>query len=163
MDYFGLTKNDIDENGYVTLYHGTVNPPKTLKKGKIFFMTASEYVAKDYANMRSKETGKKGIIMTLKVKPDDVAWNQGSGEVEFTKGGKIVNGKIIPNERKKSTHVNKKADTYKNIKAGDILPKTKNKIIDIVVHPNGNAQFLIDMGKGKMWYDANMVLNYEFK
>lgn len=53
MSSFGLSKNDIDNEGYVTLYHGGVNLPNKLKKDDIFFMTPSQHEAQDYANMRN--------------------------------------------------------------------------------------------------------------
>ncbi len=160
---FGVDKTNIDEDGYVTLYHGTVNPVYKLKRGEIFFMTPNKDEARDYANMRSKETGKRGVVMTIRVKPVDVNWNKGSYEVEFTKGGIIENGILKPYTRKKRAIINKKNKTeYKGVKVGDILPKTGWTVLDIVIHDNSNAQFNIKNDKGNMWYDANMVVNYEF-
>ena len=38
MESFGLSENDIDGNGYVTLYHGGKELPEELRKDEIFFM-----------------------------------------------------------------------------------------------------------------------------
>lgn len=57
---------------------------------KYFFMTPYYDEALDYAKMRG------GKVFEIKVKPEDVNWNQGSYKVEFDKGGLIINGKIIP-------------------------------------------------------------------
>ena len=92
MEQFGLYKSDIDSLGFVTLYHGGVELPEVLRRDEIFFMTPSIDVAEDYARMRG------GEVFTLKVKPQDVNWNTGSGEVEFDKGGEIVDNKIYPND-----------------------------------------------------------------
>lgn len=113
MQAFGLGKNDIDQNGYVTLYHGGRKLPKILNKDEIFFMTPHYEEAKDYANMRN------GQVFFIKVKPDDVNWNQGSYEVEFDKGGKIVNGTIFPNKKqlvlKDPIEMQESFSEYKNI------------------------------------------------
>jgi len=90
MKAFGLSKYDIDKDGYVKLYHGGKELPERLKENDIFFMTPSYDEALDYANMRS------GEVFEIKVKPEDVNWNQGSYEVEFDKGGIIRGGRIIP-------------------------------------------------------------------
>lgn len=66
MYSFGVTKEDIDENGYITLYHGGKHLPEKLKKGEIFFMTPNEETAKEYAEMRN------GSVFILKIKPEDV-------------------------------------------------------------------------------------------
>ncbi len=76
MKYFGLNKHDIDEDGYVTLYHGGKQLPKKLRKNEIFFM-----------------------------------------------------------------------------------PKTKWIVLDLVIHSENKAQFKFKAG----WYDANSVIDYEFK
>ena len=160
MSSFGLSKNDIDNEGYVTLYHGGVNLPNKLKKDDIFFMTPSQHEAQDYANMRN------GSVYTLKVKPEDVNWNQGSYEVEYTKGGIIKDGYIIPPVKKNTYKPQDKSITYKNIAIGDILSKTGYKVLDIVIHNNqnskGSAQMLLDTKNGQpMWYDAETVFEYE--
>lgn len=90
MRYFRVGKNDIDSDGYVTLYHGGKKLPSKLNKDEIFFMTPSYDLAQNYADIR------KGEVFTLKVNPEDVNWNQGSMEVEFDKGGHIYNGVIRP-------------------------------------------------------------------
>jgi len=95
MKTFGLNKSDIDEDGYVTLYHGGKILPDKLNKGEIFFMTADIETVKDYAKMRN------GEIFTIKVNPDYVRWNQGSQEVEYDRGGIIRNGIIIPEDKDK--------------------------------------------------------------
>lgn len=43
MEYFGLTKNDIDDEGYVLVYHGTVEPTTNLKKG---FLSSNKFLNK---------------------------------------------------------------------------------------------------------------------
>ena len=93
LNEFGI--DDIDENGYVTLYHGDKKLPKILNKDQIFFLTSDYNVAVEYAK---KHNGK---VFTLKVKPEDVRWNTGSYEIEFDKGGIIKNGIIIPFDNKK--------------------------------------------------------------
>jgi len=162
MEYFGLGKNDIDNEGFVTLYHGTVNVVSLLKKGEIFFMTSSGDEAKDYARMRQKQTGKKGVVMTIRVKPEDVYWNQGSQEVEFSKGGKIIDGTLYPTKTKPRIRLSNKNISYKGVKVGDILPKTGFKVLQVVVHPNNSSQFLVLNGSKKIWYDADTVIEYEF-
>lgn len=168
MEYFGLYKSDIDENGHVTLYHGGINLPKKLIKGEIFFMTPFIDEAKDYARMR------KGKVFTLKVDPTTVNWNQGSREVEFENGGVIIDGTIIPNPKKTKTKRNVKRfninddwvgkensrsiKSYNGLSVGDVTPKTKWKILDIVQHKNGGIQFQFPSG----WYSGEQVINYEF-
>lgn len=100
MKAFGLSKNNIDNEGYVTLYHGGKELPDILKQNEIFFMTPSYDEALDYAKMR------KGEVFEIKVNPEDVNWNQGSYEVEFDKGGIIRNNKIIPNNNNKKYLIN---------------------------------------------------------
>lgn len=104
MKAFGLDKNNIDSDGYVTLYHGGRELPERLNDDEIFFMTASYEEALDYAKMR------KGEVFEIKVRPEDVNWNQGSYEVEFDKGGLIRNGKIIPKTIEKKYSVNRYID-----------------------------------------------------
>lgn len=155
MKAFGLSSSDIDSDGYVTLYHGGVKLPSTLKKNEIFFMTASDREAEEYAQMR------KGRIFKLKVKPEDVNWNQGSYEIEYTKGGKIINGTIIPPEAKVTFKRVGTESEYKGVKVGDVMPKSKFKVMDIVVHDKDHAQFLMNTAKRNIWYDAQGVLEYE--
>jgi hypothetical protein len=100
MKAFGLSRNNIDNDGYVTLYHGGKELPERLKEDEIFFMTSSYDEALDYAKMR------RGEVFEIKVRPEDVNWNQGSYEVEFDKGGLIRNGKIIPKIKEKKFLVN---------------------------------------------------------
>jgi len=168
MQAFGLSENDIDKDGFVTLFHGGKKLPTKLNKDEIFFMTPDEHEAKDYADMRN------GEVFTLRVKPVDVNWNQGSYEVEFDKGGIIKNGTIIP-ENTKNTNTNtniadytdpwntkkdyRGVSNYKGVKVGDKLPKTKSEVIDIVQFKRGNAQFQTADG----WFDADTVVAYEFK
>ena len=104
MKAFGLSRNDIDSDGYVTLYHGGKELPERLKEDEIFFMTSSYDEALDYAKMRN------GEVFEIKVRPEDVTWNQGSYEVEFDKGGLIRNGKIIPKITEKRYSVNLHTD-----------------------------------------------------
>lgn len=146
-------KSEIDTDGYVTLYHGGKRLPKKLRKNEIFYMTPYYDEALDYARMRG------GKVFTLKVKPEDVYWNQGSYEVEYDKGGDIIDGVIYPHKKVSSvSKISKISDTYRGFSAGDKLPKTNNIIYDIVLHDNGKAQFKL---KGNKWYDADMVLKYE--
>jgi hypothetical protein len=119
MRYFGLSKNSI-HGGYVTLYHGGKKLPVRLRKGEILFMTPNIEEAQDYANMV------KGKVFTLKVNPEDVNWNQGSREVEFSKGGVIKNNIIIPNKEKETDYklvLNKvkNIEEYHGYVVGDIL------------------------------------------
>lgn len=100
MKAFGLSRGNIDSEGYVTLYHGGVELPERLKEDEIFFMSSSYDGALDYAKMR------KGEVFEIKVKPEDVNWNQGSYEVEFDKGGLIRDGKIISKIKEKTFSVN---------------------------------------------------------
>jgi hypothetical protein len=171
MVYFGLTRDDIDDNGYVTLYHGGKKLPVVLNKDEIFFMTPSLELAQDYAAMR------KGQVFTLKVKPEDVHWNQGSQEVEYDQGGKIINGVIYPPEKKtqsrrqkggvsetepwtpKNANDRRRLAAYKNVNLGDTLPKSGWIVLDIIQHANGQVQFQFT---GDRWYNANTVLKYEF-
>jgi hypothetical protein len=169
MKAFGLFKSDIDSEGYVTLYHGGKKLPEKLNKDEIFFMTPNEEEANDYAKMRD------GEVFTIKVKPEDVSWNQGSYEVEFDKGGYIKNGKIIPLQKKKSISkiidgVSPESDwntdknvrnvsSYKGIKVGHIFNKTNNKVLEIAQFKNGYVQFRFN----DKWYDADMVLDYEMR
>lgn len=156
MKTFGLTQYDLDEDGYVTLYHGTTNPKTILKKDEIFFMTPNYNEALDYTKMRQKQYNKKGVVQEIKVKPNDVYWNQGSYEVEFDKGGKIVNGYLIPSKTKPKTKPKNKNIEYKGIKIGTILPKTNFKVLDIIIHDNGKAQFQFKQD------DGDTVINYEY-
>jgi hypothetical protein len=164
MKYFGLSKSDIDSTGHVTLYHGTISPTNVLKKNEIFFMTPSKQEAKEYANMRAHETGKKGSVLTIKVNPLDVNWNQGSGEVEFSNGGKIENGYLIPSKKQIRGRIKKSNKTeYKKVKVGDVLPKTKKVVLDITLIGDNKAQFKLNFDGNISWYDADTVINYEFK
>lgn len=76
----------IDPLGYATLYHGGTSMPESgiLEPGRVFFMSPDKNVAQEYAEMRG------GEVFTIKVKPEDVYWNEGTGEVEFSKGSSIV-------------------------------------------------------------------------
>lgn len=178
MEQFGVDKGDIDEDGYVTLYHGGVKLPKVLNKDEIFFMTPDYELAKDYARMRG------GKVFTLKVKPDDVNWNQGSYEVEYDKGGHIidgirgeyshhVDGIIVP---PKTVKIKNNAlyysyedewtgksnyrylKTYKNVSIGDKMPKTGWILEEIIQHKNSNVQFKFNDN----YFDANSAIRYEF-
>ena len=170
MRAFGLSAGDI-KNGYVTLYHGGKVLPKKLNRGEIFFMTASKTEAKDYARMR------KGEVFEIKVRPEDVSWNQGSYEVEFQDGGKIIDGVLIKGTRAIAAKVastkgasseydpwvgsvdSRQIQSYKWATIGDKMPKTGWKLLDIIQHKSGHVQFLFN---GDKWYDADTVLNYEF-
>lgn len=166
MRVFGLSTDDIDEKGYVTLYHGGVKLPKIINDDQIFFVTPDIELAKDYARIR------KGKVFTLKVKADDVRWNTGTNEVEFDKGGKIINGIIIPNIKvdknpsnavlstdKWSTKKNYREITeYENIKRGDKLKKSKRIVHDILQFKDGKVQFKLDDNN---WHLANTLLAYE--
>lgn len=169
MKSFGLGKQDIDSDGYVTLYHGGRSLPKKLNKGEIFFMTPYYDEAKDYANMR------KGRVFKIKVKPEDVNWNQGSYEVEYDKGGNIVNGFLVPlikNKVRRKKKVNHNFDdpwvgnsdfryikSYKNVNQGDKLPKTGWTVKNIIQYKDSNnVQFEFNKGI----YNADSVISYEF-
>lgn len=158
MDGFGLCKNNIDSDGLITLYHGGKELPERLNKDEILFLTHIKAEAKDYARMRE------GEVFTLKVNPEYVRFNQGSYEIQYTLGGRIRNGEIIPEKipRKEHEVLDDKA-SYKNFSIGDVLPRTNYEIIDIVIHSEDNAQFYLDTGNGQHWYDANTVIEYEQK
>lgn len=89
MRDFGMDENDIDENGYVTLFHGGLELPDRLNPDEIFFLTNHYETAEDYARIRGEQNDTEGQVFTIKVKPEDVSWNTGSGEIEFDKGGLI--------------------------------------------------------------------------
>ena len=152
MEDFGLSKFDIDSDGYVTLYHGGKILPDKLNKDEIFFMTPHEVEAQDYADMRH------GEVYTIKVDPSLVNWNTGSYEVEYEGGGIIRDGIIIPSKEKK-VWVKSGIDSpsYKGVNIGDVMPKSNFVVQDIVVHSENSAQFLFDNG----WYDAKTVMEYE--
>ena len=121
MNEFGMSGDDIDFNGYVTLYHGGKILPKIIKpesKGGIFFLTNSYDTAKDYADMRQ------GKVFEIKVKPQDVNWNTGSNEIEIQDGGKIVNGVFSPTTKKQP--VSKK----RKLKVGDYV-KDWGEVLEI--------------------------------
>jgi hypothetical protein len=82
-----MDENDIDDNGYVTLYHGGLELPERLNPDEIFFLTNHYETAEDYARIRGEQNNTEGQVFTIKVKPEDVSWNTGSGEIEFDKGG----------------------------------------------------------------------------
>ena len=167
MEYFGLYKSDIDNEGYVTLYHGTVNLPNKIKKNEIFFLTSSKEVAQDYADMRSLHSGKRGKVIELKVKPEDVHWNTGTQEVEFTKGGIIKDNKIISYKKRSPSKIDKNSITYKNFKVGDLIKTDNNifKVLQIYKLDNGKVQFLLYNKRDKKegWYNADTIISwYEY-
>jgi hypothetical protein len=53
--------------------------------------------------------------------------------------------------------------SYRNYKIGDVLPKTKYEILDIIIHDDNSAQFYLETGNGQHWYDGNTVIYYEKK
>lgn len=170
MKAFGLTSKSIDRNGYVTLYHGGKKLPTKLNKDEIFFMTASEDEAADYARMRG------GKVFSIKVRPEDVNWNQGSYEVEFEAGGWIKDGVLIKKTTQKRAKVAstkgavdfddpwlgsddvRHLKAYKGLALGDTTPKTGWKVLDIIQHKNGPVQFEFKQG----WYHGKSVIDYEF-
>ncbi|MEK6829508.1 MAG: hypothetical protein AABY15_05225 [Nanoarchaeota archaeon] len=89
MRDFGMDEGDIDGNGYVTLYHGGIEMPDRLNPNEIFFLTNDYSTAEMYANMRGEKNETQGEVFIIKVKPEDVSWNTGSGEIEFDRGGLI--------------------------------------------------------------------------
>ncbi len=89
MRDFGMDEDDIDSNGYVTLYHGGIEIPDRLNPDEIFFLTNHYETAEDYARIRGDQKGVPGEVFTIKVRPEDVSWNTGSGEIEFDQGGLI--------------------------------------------------------------------------
>lgn len=91
MSDFGMSEYDIDRDGYITLYHGGVQLPNRLNPDEIFFMAPNYETAENYAQIRGKQNNTEGEVFTIKVKPEDVSWNTGSGEIEFDKGGLISN------------------------------------------------------------------------
>ena len=137
MNEFGMSGDDIDFNGYVTLYHGGKILPKIIKpesKGGIFFLTNSYDTAKDYADMRQ------GKVFEIKVKPQDVNWNTGSNEIEIQDGGKIVNGIFYPKNKSEDVFLPKEKEYDYNI----TLPETTSndaKKGDYVVAISGIGYF----------------------
>lgn len=89
MRDFGMDENDIDDNGYVTLYHGGVELPERLNPDEIFFLTNNYETAEMYAGIRGEQNETQGEVFIIKVRPEDVSWNTGSGEIEFDRGGLI--------------------------------------------------------------------------
>lgn len=89
MRDFGMDEGDIDDNGYVTLYHGGIELPERLNPDEIFFLTNNYSYAEEYKDIRGKQNETQGEVFTIKVKPEDVSWNTGSGEIEFDRGGLI--------------------------------------------------------------------------
>lgn len=87
MRDFGMDEDDIDSNGYVTLYHGGVELPERLNPDEIFFLTNDYSSAENYANIRGQQKRTEGEVFTIKVRPEDVSWNTGSNEIEFDRGG----------------------------------------------------------------------------
>lgn len=153
MRSFGLMKGDIDREGFITVYHGGLTLPKRLRKDEIFFLTPSREVAEDYANMRGKGKRQKGKVFTLRVRPDDITWNEGSGELEFDRGGKIIGDKIKPNAIAKSN-----SDSAQGI----TLPRSGFTIIDSVRLPNGRYQLQLQTPNSIGWYDGETTLAYEY-
>ena len=152
MSVFGLSKSDLDSQGYITVYHGGKSLPKKLIKDNIFFLTNDIEVAKDYAQIR------KGKVFTLKVKPEDVNFNTGSYEIEFDKGGAIVNQKyIIPTKEIKPTSI----INYKGYKIGDKLKKSKGIINDLVLKPKPQFLVFFSNNKKEYWVDAETIVKYE--
>ena len=90
MESFGITERDIDSLGYIKLFHGGLELPEKLNAGEIFFLTNDYNTAEMYANIRGQQSEAQGEVFIIKVKPEDVSWNTGSGEIEFDSGGDIV-------------------------------------------------------------------------
>lgn len=129
MHYFGLEELDIDNKGYVELYHAAKKLPEFLRPNEIFFMTISQDVAEDYARMRG------GKVFTILVKPKDVNWNTGSGEIEFDKGGEFLY-RDYPGDGVYILYPNNKIVNEKitiPIEVGDVIlgGKFKNKKIKV--------------------------------
>lgn len=89
MSDFGMDESDIDENGYITLYHGGIELPDRLNSDEILFLTNDYATAEMYANIRGEQNKTEGEVFIIKAKPEDVNWNTGSGEIEFDRGGLI--------------------------------------------------------------------------
>ena len=155
MKEFGLSRADIDSEGYITVYHGGAKLPRKLNKDEIFFLSNSREVAEDYAKMRH------GQVFELRVRPDDVLFNTGSNEIEYDKGGSIVDGKIVPPEQKKRFRRVGNLKEYRGFGIGDNLPKSGFTIRDIIAHDNGNVQMLLKTNNGDKWYAADTIINYE--
>lgn len=158
MKAFDLSRQNINSDGLITLFHGGKELPDRLNEGEILFLTHVLAEAKDYARMRE------GEVFTLKVNPEYLRFNQGSYEIEYTLGGIIRNGEIIPAKiPQKEHHALNKNILYKDYGIGDVLPKTKYEILDIIIHDDKKAQFYLETGNGQHWYDADTVVNYEGK
>jgi hypothetical protein len=162
---FGLNMSDLDENGYITLFHGGKKLPTTLNADQIFFLTPNEDEATDYAKMRG------GKVFKVKVKATDVNWNTGSREVEIDSGGTIKNGVFIPNTTNLQKNdnlasfndpwVGKKTrliDSYKSFKVGQRLKKSKFTIKNIYQNKNGLVQFESTDGQ---FYNADSIISFE--
>ena len=129
MSDFGMDESSIDPQGYVTLYHGGKELPEFLRPNETLFMTPSEDIAEDYAQMRG------GKVFTILVKPEDVSWNTGSGEVEFDRGGEFL-FRDYPGEGVYILYPNKKSISEEiviPIEVGDEIlgGKFKNKKIKV--------------------------------
>jgi hypothetical protein len=129
MSDFGMTESDIDDRGYVTLYHGGKALPEELRPNEIFFMTNSETSAADYARMRG------GKVFTILAKPEDLYWNTGPYEIEFDRGGEFLY-RDYPDEGVYILYPNKKAISEKiviPIEVGDEIlgGKFKNKKVKV--------------------------------
>lgn len=129
MSDFGMGESSIDPQGYVTLYHGGKELPEFLRPNETLFMTPSEDTAEDYAQMRG------GKVFTILVKPEDVSWNTGSGEVEFDRGGEFL-FRDYPGEGVYILYPNKKSISEEiviPIEVGDEIlgGKFKNKKIKV--------------------------------
>ncbi len=126
---FGMDENDIDKNGYITLYHGGKSLPEIIRPNEILFLTSQKSIAKDYALMR------KGKVFTILAKPEDLNWNTGSGEIEFDKGGEFL-FRDYPGEGVYILYPNKKSISEEiviPIEVGDEIlgGKFKNKKIKV--------------------------------
>jgi len=153
MEDFGLSGGDIDSQGYITLYHGGKRLPRILRKGEIFFMTPYESEAEDYARMRH------GEVFRIRVKPEDVRWNNGSMEVEFDEGGTIENRVLVvakPNKKNK-----KNTALYS---AGDIIERTDGRKGKIVSIDTDNSpicyEIQIENGWKNVWWTTEDIKEY---
>lgn len=129
MADFGMGEHDIDDKGYVTLYHGGKELPEFLRPNETLFMTNDISTAESYARLR------KGKVFTILAKPEDLFWNTGSYEIEFDSGGEFLyrdypdDGVYILYPNKRSIH----EEITIPIEVGDVIlgGKFKNKKITV--------------------------------
>ena len=161
MRSFGLSKSDIDSDGYIRVYHGGVTLPKRLNKNEIFFITQDYKLAEDYARIR------KGEVFELRVKPEDVNFNQGSYEIEYNLGGIITNdGRIIPPEPVYDYVIKSIEDIKKEIVMNDnITDRLLRWVISTIIHymisvdyKQAYIKLMKDIEYYEYLYDDDMIM-----